>query len=99
MSAPIIKFKTGGWGKSPIEAVECVRETAQSVWIAGTHGGGESRQAKVSGYICFHDTWELAHAYLLEKAERAVRHARENLEVANGKLGNIKGIKPPKEPA
>lgn len=96
MSAPLVKFKTGGWGKNLINPVECTRETAQSVWVAGTNGGSESRQAKVSGYTCFHDTWELAHNHLLAKAEREVAHARLSLECASGKLGNIKGMTPPK---
>jgi hypothetical protein len=92
MSAPLVKFKTVGWGKGLIEPVECERETAQAVWI------GNSRHAKV-GRTYFHDTWELAHAYLLTKAERAVSNCHSRLELASDELDFIKGMKPPKESA
>lgn len=95
MTAPLIKFKTGGWLRDVIERTECSRETEQSIWIA-LKGGGESRQAKVSGRTHFHDTWELARAHLLKVAEGEVVHTRRMLELANAKLGNIKGMKPPK---
>jgi hypothetical protein len=97
MNAPLVKFKTVGWGKGLIEPVECERETDLCVWVARFKGSKPTRQAKISGYDCYHDTWELAHEYLMKKAQRAVDHARHILESENGKLGNIKGMKPPKE--
>jgi hypothetical protein len=96
MSAPIIKFKRTG---DKIERVECVRESEASVWVAHlSHFGGKpsepSRVAKNTSYESYHDTWAEAHALLVRRAESAVLGARRNLELANAKLGNIKGMKP-----
>jgi hypothetical protein len=85
----MIKYKTKGWGKGQIEMVEVDRETDSSVFIDGY------RRAKRSSYDNFFDTWEDAHAYLLKKAENSASYARRNLEIANGELGNIRGLKNP----
>ena len=100
---PIIKYKTG-CGADKIEQVEVLRETNVSVFLpvnarslAGAKGVDERRDAKRSTYAQYHDTWEDAKAYLMAKAEGEVVAARRRLEQANSKLGNIKGMKPPKE--
>lgn len=85
----MIKFRTGGWGNKLIESVEIDRETETSIFI------GKTRNAKRSSWCSYFDTWEDAHAYLLKKAENAVASARRQLEEANGKLGNIRGLKKP----
>jgi hypothetical protein len=94
MSAPIIKYKTGGWGNSLINAVECSRETEKCVFTLDKRYGTERRHDKTTSYECYHASWADAHAYLLKKAEAEVSAARLRLEAANGKLGNIKGMKP-----
>jgi hypothetical protein len=102
MSAPLVKFVTS-LARLTIEQVACTRETDSSVFIekivrasSGDHTE-ESRHAKRGEVKQFHDTWELARDYLMERAERGVTHARRRLELANAELGNIKGMKPPKE--
>lgn len=84
----IVKYRTR-WDQ--IERVEVDRETESSVFINGR------RSAKVSGYENFHDSWAAAHACLLAKHQLQVNQLRRQLEAANGKLGNIKGMKAPKE--
>lgn len=84
----IVKYRTR-WDQ--IERIECERETKSSVFING------QRQAKTSSYESFHDSWEAAHAFLFDKQRLLVERLRRQLEVANGKLGNIKGMKPPKD--
>jgi poly(3-hydroxyalkanoate) synthetase len=88
----IIKFRTGGFSRSPIEKIKVERETEVSVWING------SRSAKDSSWHKYWDTWEQAHTYLLEKSERSLEAARKALEGAQGQYGNIKGMKAPPEP-
>lgn len=83
----ITKFRTGGFGNIPIETVEVERETDSSVWINGR------RNAKTTSWDKYWDSWEEAHAYLLEKAERSLQSARRSLEMAQAKYGNIKGMK------
>lgn len=71
-----------------IDAVEVERETDISVWV------GNRRRAKLTSYDCYFDTWEEAHEFLVDNAERDVECIRLNLERAKGKLGQIKGMKP-----
>lgn len=88
MSAPLVKFQTRRYG-SKIERVECTRETESSVFF------GTQRQAKWSDWVQFHESWSDAHQHLMTSAEHEVAAARRGLELANAKLGNIKGMKPP----
>lgn len=104
MSAPLVKWHRTG--NTQIKRVECVRETDSSVWIAkvvnklaGVLGTAEIRHSKGGAYSGYHDTWAEAHAVLLERAEGEVLTARQSLQHAQDRLGNIKGMKPPKEGA
>lgn len=82
-----VKYRTGHYGEPLIEEVTIDRETESSVWIDGR------RNAKESSWYNFFDTWEAAHAFLICNTESEVLNCRRNLEVASGKLGNIKGLK------
>ena len=89
------KFKTSKYG-TEIEPVEVVRETdAFVIFPPYRPGGKERRTAKCTDYERYHDTWEDARAFLLSRAEQDVQSARRRLEVANGTLGNVKGMKKP----
>jgi hypothetical protein len=94
----VIKFRTSG---GEIKQVEVTKETAKFVtvvyedlWRVGTDKTYERREAKVSDYYCYFDKWELAHEHLLKKAQDKCAGLRNQLERANGELGNIKGMKP-----
>lgn len=84
----MIKY-VAGWWRGRIKTVEVERETESSVWINGR------RNAKLNNYKNYFDTWEEAHSYLMEKAQRKVNEARKSLEQANSELGTVKGMKPP----
>lgn len=79
------KYKTG-WKCDKIEKIEVERETDSSVWINGR------RHYKRSVNEKYFDTWELAHACLLSRAEQKAADARMRLGRANGELGNVKGM-------
>lgn len=90
----ITKYVTG-YTADKIKQVEVIRETEAFVYLPGYQGGKERREAKVSKYDQYHDSWNEAHQYLTGKAQEEVDAIRRRLEQAKGKLGNIKGLKNP----
>ncbi len=64
------------------------RETEKSVFFSGGR-----RQAKISEFEIFHNTWEDARNYLKQKAKDKLASARLQLQDAQGHYGNIKGLK------
>lgn len=87
----MLKYRTY-WGK--ITPIEVIRETEKTVVLPG-HRGREIREAKRSEWQNWHDTWEDARQFLLNKAQSRVDSLRAQLERAKGELGNIKGMKAP----
>jgi hypothetical protein len=79
----IKKYRASPYGKK-IELVIVERETQSSIWIRG------SRMAKRN---TFFDTWEDAKDYLLSEAARKLSSARTNLQYAQDRYGNIKGLR------
>lgn len=92
-NAPIVKFRTRFHGISvaQIKKVSVTRETAVCVWI------DTRRYAKRSELENFFDTWDEARAFLLNCAEARLMDARRRLQEARDALGNVKGMKQPKE--
>ena len=84
-----IKYMTGVFCKGLIELVEVENETQSSVWINGR------RQKKQTAHRKYFDTWGEAKDFLMKEAEIGVRNARARLEIANSKLGNVKGLNEP----
>lgn len=78
-----------GWSHGRISPIQITRETDTSVWV------GSRRHAKRTEYRCFFDTWEEAHAFLMQRAEIRLTHARRSLQNAQDILGNVKGMKKP----
>jgi hypothetical protein len=78
-----------------IEVVEVERETADSVWVFRYGGETARRAAKQTCFECYYDSWEEAHAALMVEAERNLEAARQALARAQGKYGNVKGMKAP----
>lgn len=75
-----------------IEKVECVKETSRCVWLKEKQFDRVWRMTKGSRIF---NSWEDAHAQLIQEATHKVIAARLMLQQANGHLGNIKGLKPP----
>ena len=76
-----------------IEPLTVVRQTEKMVVLP--FGKSTRKEAKRTGWGSWHDTWEEAHAFLLERAERKLESIRYQLQQAQGEYGNIKGMKKP----
>lgn len=76
----------------PVQAVQVESYTAGFVVLQG-----EKRRTKrvTEGYHCYFQTWKEARDHQLRKAEAGVQAARLLLQKAEGRLGNIKGLRPP----
>ena len=83
------KYKTVRY-KAAIEKVEIIRESKQCVWIYWGNGLKEYRQNKLSSYEIYHDSWQLAYDYLLDRSERDVRSAKDRLKRAKETLEKTK---------
>lgn len=84
----MIKYRTQ---EEKIEPIEIVRETKAQVVIIDTRGR-EQRESKRSDWRNWHDTWEDAHAFLIEKAESKVAFAQSGLNIAKAELVKIKDL-------
>jgi hypothetical protein len=73
-----------------IAPIEVERATEKFVWIDGRRAGRLGSYCQ--GYF---ETWDAARDYLQSDATMKVASLRRQLETANGRLGNIKGMKPP----
>ena len=104
----LTKWKTCRYYDTKIERVECSRETDKAVWVLeypwkldggrGTKPPTERRRMKSSESVNYHDTWEHAHAFLMDRTERELESARSQLARAQGTHGNVKGMRKPAEP-
>jgi hypothetical protein len=79
-------------GLGAIQRVQCAKVTAKCVWPVNRRG---CREARVSCWGAYYETWEQAHGAMLAKAERELQSARLMLARAQGEYGRIKGMKPP----
>lgn len=95
-SQMLIRFRTN-YSEDVIEKVEVIRETKEFVYVPSRPMSklqkAERREAKRSDFYNYHDTWEDAHSFLLERAEARVEGARERLERAQSHLESVKGIR------
>jgi len=81
----MIKYYTYSKYSSTIDKVDVHGETPSFVILKN------GRKEKKDGY--YFDTWEEAHAHLLATAEGELTSARRHLATAQGRHGNIKGMK------
>lgn len=77
-----------------IKEIEVTRTTDKSYWENGR------RNLRVTTDIAVFDTWEEAHAWLVEQyegkciaARKRIEYAKKELVRAKGILGNIQGMK------
>ena len=94
---PKTMYKTVG---KTIESVRVVAETEKFVTVVKAAFFGDEtytrREAKSSLFGCaFFDTWEEAKAHLISDQEQEVKNLRLQLERANGRLGQLRGMKNP----
>ena len=74
------KYKTSRWNDEKIVEVEVERESEHSVWEKAANYKNLRRSNKITDYTHYHDTWDEAYKYLLDKAERNIAWAKDNLE-------------------
>jgi hypothetical protein len=79
--------------------VEVTRETKSSLWYReplwdGRIAPSVRQHAMFSTSHSHYRTWEEARDALVKDAEQNVESARRHLEMANSRLGNLKGLKP-----
>jgi predicted DNA binding CopG/RHH family protein len=84
-----IKYVTR-WGG--IYATEIIRETDKCVFLK-CRDGSERKENKRREWQNYFDDFDSAKSFLVDQAEQKVKDIRARLEVANGDLGRIKGIK------
>jgi hypothetical protein len=88
------KYKTSAcrWNiDARIEEIEVERATTASVWINGR------RNAKVTDYDMYHDTWDEAQSYLFRKCNEKIENAKRKileLEKARQKVLALMILKP-----
>ena len=87
----MIKYRACSSYTQEIETVECKRETESSVWV---HRDGDIQQFVKNGEnVRYCDTWDEAHVWLMEKAEKKADRIRHQLEQVKSLIGNLKGMK------
>jgi hypothetical protein len=88
------KYIVGKWA-AKITAYECTKETAKFVWLKGLYDAKSSVSDKKGKAGDVFDTWAEAHAELTRRADDRLATARRQLEIAQGFVGNVRGMKPP----
>ena len=94
---PKTMYKTVG---KTIEPIKVIAETAKFVTTERLALFGNEtctrREAKSSLFgRAFFDTWEEAKSHLISEQEEEVKSLRIQLERANGRLGQLRGMKNP----
>jgi len=83
----MIKYRTGGYISTTIDAVEIERETVLSVWVKG------NRYKKFSDYDKYFDTFEEAKKYLIDKETSHLFNLRHSVKNSEDRLAEIKELK------
>jgi acyl-homoserine lactone acylase PvdQ len=92
------KYRTARkFPKAEIEAVEVVRETEKFVVLRNSRG--EYREAKDSEYTIYHNTWEEAHCWLVDRARNKLSAAQSNLEYAERFVIEVSAMSSPSREA
>jgi hypothetical protein len=83
-------YQVSIYGAPTINPVRVLRETPHQIFLADC-SPGNARRAKADTYF---KTWEAAHDYLMSVVQRELDMARLALARAQGRHGNVKGMKP-----
>ncbi len=83
-------YEVNQYGTPKIQRVRVLRETACQIVLADC-SPGNARRAKADTYF---PTWEEAHQHLLRQTQRELDAARLALARAQGRHGNVKGMRP-----
>jgi len=93
----MIKYRAA-WSHSPrIEVFEVEKETKLTVSYSPYKNCRARRERKISDDHGWFDSFDEAKAALVAELEQKVVRVRENLQHANDRLGNAKGLRNPTE--
>ena len=88
----MIKYKTtAANAEKLIEPVPIDRETECNVWVQRPFGE-PAQEAKLCTYHRYHDTWQEAHNYILNRSQRRIDKAQAELDAATKENTEIKGL-------
>lgn len=73
------RYQTTRWS-TEIAEIEVLRETDDFMILATEGRKKERREAKKSGFHLYHETWESAHTYLLQRAKDRLVWAKAGWE-------------------
>lgn len=82
-------YEATNYGSPTIKAVRVSRVTDKTIVLADVHHSN-ARRMKEGTYF---ETWEAAHAHLLEVATAKLTAARRALQLAQAQHGNVKGLR------
>ena len=96
----ITKYRTDGkYPRALIVPVDVVRETEHCVFLptekTKRHPLGERKESKLTEFDEYHDSWDLAHKSLTEKAERKILNAQMSLERGRAFADEVKAMQDP----
>ncbi len=83
-------YEVSYYGATQIKPVRVLRETPHQIVLTDC-SPGNARRAKADTYF---PTWDAAHDYLMSVVQRELDTARLALSRAQGRHGNVKGMKP-----
>jgi len=89
----MIKYRTNR-NQPEIKETEVVRETEKCVFLL--IGGRERRENKESEWHNYFDTWDSAHDYLLQRANKRVSAAESRFESECANRAEIEQLTPQK---
>ena len=88
------RYQTTRWS-TEIEEIEIIRETDDFVILPCEGRRKERREAKKSDYHLYHETWDAAHIYLLQRAKDRIAQLQWALEARMNDLKIIENMQPP----
>lgn len=85
----IKKYKTGSDNK--IHEVDVDREADKCVWVKYSWGGTSQsrRERKKSIFLIYHDTYDQAYNFILNRARRKLENAESSLARAKRNLAEV----------
>lgn len=83
-------FMTGGWGKL-IVPIKVIRTTHASVFLESSDGK-PVREARMSEYHQWHETWKESKKFLINKAAEKVESLQRRLGAAESSLRTIEQL-------
>ena len=90
----MIKYITGGFEN--IKEIEVHKETEKTVWFKDKDYTGkiiDSKSSKRSAWRNWHDTWEDAHNFLLEKTKKNIKKQAKLLRSMKKYLCEVEEMK------